>query len=79
MTARYVSGLTMGEGATHAWIEVHDQGMWFGFDPTHCRATTEQYLRLSVGQDFGDCPIEQGIFRGNCEQKQTVFMMMKEQ
>lgn len=77
--ARYVSGLTVGEGATHAWTEIYDEGIWFGFDPTHCREIDEQYLRLSVGRDFGDCPIEQGIFQGNCEQKQTVFMMMKEQ
>lgn len=74
LTARYVNGLPEGEGASHAWCEVWLDGVWTGIDPTRGRWTDDSYIRFGVGRDFGDCPIERGIFRGLTDQRQTVFM-----
>jgi len=73
MPARYVSGLFVGEGASHAWAEVWMDGLWHGIDPTHNRFTDETYLKLCIGRDYSDCPIERGVFSGWAEQTQKVF------
>lgn len=70
--ARYVTGLMVGEGATHAWVEVHDGTRWWGLDPTHNSVVDDRYMLFATGRDFGDCPIERGMFRGNAEQTQKV-------
>ena len=36
--ARYVCGFIPGEGATHAWVEWFDAGLWLALDPTNDRA-----------------------------------------
>lgn len=78
LPARYVCGLPKGEGATHAWAELWQEGHWLGFDPTrNCRAD-ERYIALAVGRDYGDCPIERGVFRGIALQTQQAFMQVWE-
>ena len=79
LAARYVNGLPEGEGASHAWCEVWLDGIWTGIDPTRGRWTGEDYLRFSVGRDFGDCPMERGVFLGLTTQSQTVFMRVRQQ
>lgn len=79
LSARYVNGLPEGEGASHAWCEVWLDGTWTGIDPTRVRWTDEGYLRFGVGRDFGDCPIERGVFWGQTNQRQTVFMRVCQQ
>jgi transglutaminase-like putative cysteine protease len=73
MPARYVSGLFVGEGASHAWAEVWMDGLWYGIDPTHNCLADEKYLKLCVGRDYSDCPLERGVFSGWAEQTQKVF------
>ena len=77
--ARYVNGLMMGHGATHAWVEVHDGRRWRGIDPTNDRVADEGYITLAHGRDFSDCPIEQGVFRGGARQSQAVQVVVEEQ
>ena len=77
-SARYCVGLSVGEGASHAWAEVHFPEGWIGFDPTRGCPVDETYLRIAVGRDFSDCPVERGVFRGNASQSQTVFMSVSE-
>ena len=79
LAARYVNGLPEGEGASHAWCEVWLDGIWTGIDPTRCQWTDDGYIRFGVGRDFGDCPIERGVFLGLADQTQTVFMRVWEQ
>lgn len=79
VAARYVGGLTLGEGATHAWVEANLQGVWHGFDPTRCRVCDDAYLALARGRDWADCPIERGVFLGAADQLQTVHMKVMEQ
>ncbi len=79
LSARYVNGLPEGEGASHAWCEVWLDGVWTGIDPTQGRWTDEGYLRFNIGRDFGDCPIERGVFLGAAEQRQSVRMCVSQQ
>lgn len=72
--ARYVNGLPVGEGASHAWCEVWLDGVWTGIDPTRGCWADEGYIRFGVGRDFFDCPMERGVFWGSAAQRQTVFM-----
>ena len=73
MPARYVSGLFVGEGASHAWTEIWMDGLWYGIDPTHNCPADEKYLKLCIGRDYSDCPLERGVFSGWAEQTQKVF------
>ena len=68
--ARYVSGHLLGEGGTHAWVEVllRDptiRGEWtaYPFDPTHGRVPGLNYLTIAVGRDYGDVAPTSGSFR----------------
>ena len=72
--ARYVCGLPIGEGASHAWAEVWADGLWHGIDPTRDCPADEGYLKFCVGRDYSDCPMERGMFLGGGDQMQTVFM-----
>lgn len=78
LPARYVCGLTKGEGATHAWGEIWHDGRWIGYDPTRNRLADETYITLAVGRDYGDCPTEQGVFHGTAMQAQQAFMQVWE-
>lgn len=77
--ARYVNGLIVGEGATHAWVEAHDGTRWRGIDPTHDRPIDDTYIVLSHGRDFADCAIESGVFRGGARQNQRVAVQVFDQ
>jgi transglutaminase-like putative cysteine protease len=67
LAARYVSGHMIGEGGTHAWVEVVGEPagstapVW-GFDPTHRRATTLSYLFVAAGRDYADVTPTSGRF-----------------
>lgn len=76
LPARYLNGLPEGEGASHAWCQVYLGDRWAGIDPTRLKWTDESYLRFGVGRDFGDCPMERGVFVGSADQQQTVFMQV---
>ena len=71
---RYVVGMLMGEGLSHAWVEIWQNGLWYGLDPTRGCLADEGYIKLNVGRDFNDCPIERGVFRGQADQLQTTYM-----
>jgi transglutaminase-like putative cysteine protease len=74
LPARYVSGHLVGEGGSHAWVEVvvndpSDQGdgrrVVVAFDPTHeCRAG-HSYFTIAVGRDYADVAPTSGEFEGS--------------
>lgn len=76
--ARYVAGFMVGEGATHAWVEVFENGYWYGFDPTHDRTVTDCYIKVAHGRDSSDCPMERGVFRGLTSQTSWVKVVVTE-
>lgn len=77
--ARYASGLPVGEGTSHAWCEVWLNGIWTGIDPTRGEWCSSRYIRFNTGRDYGDCPMERGIFTGVTQQKQRISMRVTEQ
>ena len=91
IAARYVCGMSKGEGATHAWTEVFvpdapllrsdgqpQSGTWRGIDPTRNKFTDDDYVILAVGRDFSDCQVDRGVFCGSVEQRQSVFVKTDE-
>ena len=65
---RYVMGYMLGEGATHAWVEVARDGLWLGYDPTNRRMVNDEYIRGAAGRDANDCPVNRGVFIGTASQ-----------
>lgn len=69
LPARYVSGHLLGEGGTHAWVEVllpapsgAGHVAW-PFDPTHGNEPGLNYITIAVGRDYGDVAPTSGSFR----------------
>ena len=67
--ARYVSGHLVGEGGTHAWVEVlqpvqsHAVEI-LAWDPTHDRPADVRYLTVAVGRDYRDVAPVSGTYCG---------------
>ena len=76
--ARYVAGMMLGEGASHAWVEVWLDGGWQGMDPTNNRLADETYIKLTHGRDFGDGSIDRGRFLGFAGQSQEICVKVEE-
>ena len=71
LPARYVSGHLVGEGGSHAWVEVllpaADGSSSFvavAFDPTNDRRAGSRYLTVAVGRDYVDVAPTYGTFSG---------------
>jgi transglutaminase-like putative cysteine protease len=71
MPARYVSGHLLGEGGSHAWVEVlgrpdSHSASWVAeaWDPTHGRRTDDRYITIATGRDYGDVAPMSGTFDG---------------
>jgi transglutaminase-like putative cysteine protease len=67
--ARYVSGHLVGEGGTHAWVEVLQpvpgQAVEIlAWDPTHDRPADLRYLTVAVGRDYRDVAPASGTYFG---------------
>lgn len=67
--ARYVSGHLVGEGGSHAWVEVvvpsgSRGAVAVAFDPTHARRAGHSYLTVAVGRDYTDVAPTSGTFEG---------------
>ncbi len=81
--ARYVVGLLLGEGYSHAWVEIfqedsESQGHWIAVDPTNNIVVTDSHVKISNGKDYKDCMINQGIFTGNAVQTQNISVIVYE-
>jgi transglutaminase-like putative cysteine protease len=70
LPARYVSGHMLGEGGTHAWVEVllpvpekPDVALVIPFDPTNGKLVDLHYLSIAVGRDYYDIAPTSGTFR----------------
>lgn len=72
IAARYSNGFIIGEGVTHAWVEVHDSYAWRGIDPTHDTFICSGYIKLAHGRDALDCTVDRGTFIGLTTQKTDI-------
>lgn len=75
---RYVNGLLLGEGLTHAWVEVLIGDTWYGFDPTHANEIDYGYIKLSHGVDVNSCQVCRGVFTSYSEQTMAVHVSVGE-
>lgn len=75
---RYVVGMLTGEGASHAWVEICDDGHWTALDPTNNLIVDDQHIKISAGRDYKDCIVNQGIFTGMTQQTQRICVSVKE-
>lgn len=76
--ARYVTGLIIGEGESHAWVEVLIEGKWYGIDPTNDKAVNDEYIKIGVGRDASDCKINRGIMHGGGLHYQTINVTVED-
>ncbi|MFY9931454.1 MAG: transglutaminase family protein [Streptosporangiaceae bacterium] len=68
MPARYVSGHLLGQGGTHAWVEVivprSDHAEAIAFDPCNGRRTGAGYVTVATGRDYADVAPTSGSYVG---------------
>ena len=69
MPARYVSGHLVGQGGTHAWVEVvlpvedgSGDAIAWTFDPTHASRGGMEYVTIAVGADYSDVAPTSGTY-----------------
>jgi transglutaminase-like putative cysteine protease len=69
LPSRYVSGHLLGQGGTHAWVEVvlpweggRDAVAW-AFDPTHAGRGGLGYVTIATGRDYADVAPTSGTYR----------------
>jgi transglutaminase-like putative cysteine protease len=67
--SRYASGHLLGQGGTHAWVEVvlpaHDgtgEAIVSAFDPTHASRGGLGYVTIAVGADYSDVAPTSGTY-----------------
>jgi transglutaminase-like putative cysteine protease len=69
LPARYVSGHLLGEGGTHAWVEVivadSAGARALAFDPCHGRRAGSDYLTVATGRDYTDVAPTSGTYIGS--------------
>jgi transglutaminase-like putative cysteine protease len=73
LRCRYVSGHLIGEGGSHAWVEVVMANpsdpvgrptVAVAFDPTHERRAERGYFTVAIGRDYADVAPTAGTFEG---------------
>ncbi|HEY8797492.1 MAG TPA: transglutaminase family protein [Candidatus Dormibacteraeota bacterium] len=69
LPARYVSGHLVGQGGTHAWVEVvlpvedgSGDAIAWTFDPTHASRGGMEYVTIAVGADYSDVAPTSGTY-----------------
>jgi transglutaminase-like putative cysteine protease len=66
LAARYVSGHLVGEGGTHAWVEIliadGSDALVLSYDPTHGCRVDMRYIVVAVGRDYTDVAPTSGVF-----------------
>jgi transglutaminase-like putative cysteine protease len=72
MPARYVSGHLLGEGGSHAWVEVlvpdanrSRSRVARAFDPTERDRTGSRHLTVAVGRDYADVAPMSGTYNAS--------------
>lgn len=75
LPARYVSGHLLGQGGTHAWVEVivprAQQAEAVAFDPCNGRRTDSGYVTVATGRDYSDVAPTSGSYVGRSSGRLT--------
>ncbi len=68
LPARYVSGHLLGQGGTHAWVEVivprGEAAVAAAFDPCNGRRASSSYVTVAAGRDYADVAPTSGSYIG---------------
>ncbi|MCM1100655.1 MAG: transglutaminase family protein [Clostridium sp.] len=75
--ARYVCGMIVGEGASHAWAEALCEGRWVAFDPTNDCPVSDLHIKLGHGRDAADCAINRGLMWNGGAQSQKITVLVE--
>ncbi len=78
LPARYIVGMMIGEGYSHAWVEVKLNDIWVGIDPTNDKYVDDNYIKISQGRDYKDCIVCKGHFMGQGTQSQEIVVKVEE-
>ena len=75
LPARYVSGHLIGQGGTHAWVEVviprAQDAIAVPFDPCHGRRAGSSYVTVATGRDYSDVAPTSGSYVGTSGSRLT--------
>jgi transglutaminase-like putative cysteine protease len=76
LPARYVSGHLLGQGGTHAWVEVimprgHLAAAAVAFDPCNGRRAGSGYITVATGRDYRDVAPTSGSYVGTSGSRLT--------
>jgi transglutaminase-like putative cysteine protease len=78
LPSRYVSGHMVGQGGTHAWVEVvlptndgTGDAIAHAFDPTHASRGGLGYVTVAVGGDYSDVAPTSGTYRSGARGRLT--------
>jgi transglutaminase-like putative cysteine protease len=75
LPARYVSGHLLGQGGTHAWVEVVVRGtrdaVAVAFDPCNGRRAGSGYVTVATGRDYADVAPTSGSYIGTSRGRLT--------
>ncbi len=78
LPARYVSGHLLGQGGTHAWVEVvlpapdaPSDAVVYTFDPTHASRGGLDHVTVAVGADYLDVAPTSGTYRAGVRGRLT--------
>jgi len=75
LPARYVSGHLIGQGGTHAWVEVvvprARDAVAVPFDPCHGRRAGVSYVTIAAGRDYSDVAPASGSYVGTSRSRLT--------
>jgi transglutaminase-like putative cysteine protease len=78
LPSRYVSGHMLGQGGTHAWVEVvlptndgTGDAIAHAFDPTHASRGGLGYVTVAVGGDYADVAPTSGTYRSGARGRLT--------
>jgi transglutaminase-like putative cysteine protease len=77
LPARYVSGHLVGQGGTHAWVEVlvpsadGRAAEAVGYDPCNGRRTGAGHVTVATGRDYRDVPPTSGTYVGSAAGRLT--------
>ncbi len=73
--ARYVSGHLLGQGGTHAWVEVitahGDHAIATAYDPCNGRPASARYITVATGRDYNDVAPTSGTYHGSADARLT--------
>ena len=75
LPARYVSGHLLGQGGTHAWVEVvvpvQDHAVAVPLDPCNGRRAGSRYVTVATGRDYRDVAPTSGSYVGTSASRLT--------